>query len=309
MLHKKVNKPIIWIALWSWSARGLSHIWILKALNQIWINPDIVCGTSIGSVIWASYVNWNLDKLEQWFWKLTKYEIFKFFNIGFKTSNLIDKNKLKCFFNNYIGKENQNIEKLPKKFWCIATCFDSWKEIDFIKWNLYNSIISSISLPGLFTPYYYNNKLLIDWWVVNPVPVSLCKKLWADIVIAVDLNSMLVSQNKIKNNNTEPLNKDFFKNNIFNNVKKTLKIENKNNNKIEIPSMFKTLWKTIDIMQYKITNNKLIEDTPDFILQPNVSHIWVIDFYKSQESIDMWFKCVINSKIQLQKLINKKNIK
>jgi len=38
-----MKKPIIWLALWSWSARGLAHIWIIKALNEIWIKPDIVC--------------------------------------------------------------------------------------------------------------------------------------------------------------------------------------------------------------------------------------------------------------------------
>ena len=51
---------------------------------------------------------------------------------------------------------------------------------------------ASIALPGLFPPVSRDGRLLVDGGLVNPVPVSLCRALGADIVIAVDLGSDIV---------------------------------------------------------------------------------------------------------------------
>jgi len=275
-------------------------------LEEIWIKPDVVCWTSIWSIIGASYVNWNLIKLEKWFKKLTKYQILKFFNINLIEWNFVDREKLKIFFNDYIWDETQKIEKLSKKYWAIATSFNSWEEVEFLKWNLYNAIFSSIALPWLFSPYNYKWEYMLDWWIVNPIPVSLCKKLWADIVIAVDLNASLMLNNKIKDDNEDILNliwdNDFFKK-IYN---KTEKYFNKNNKKEE-PNLFKTIFKTIDIMQFKITNDRLKNDKPDIVLRPELSSIWVLDFDKIDECMFEWIKCVKKSEAKINKIVNYKN--
>ncbi len=307
-----MKKPIIWIALGSWSARWLAHIWIIKALNEIWIKPDIVCWTSIWSIIGASYVNWNLDKLEKWFKKLSKYQILKFFNINLIEWNLLDRKKLKKFFNDYIWDETLKIEELWKKYWAIATSFNLWEEIEFLDWNLYDAIFSSISMPGLFTPYNYKWKYMLDWWIVNPVPVSLCKKLWADIIIAVDLNASLMSDNsKIEYNNEDILNliwdNDFLRK-IYNKTgeyfKKDAEIIDKQNDK---PNILKTFFNTIDIMQFKITNDRLEKDKPDIILRPMLSNVWVLDFDKIDECMYEWIRCVKKSEAKINKIVNYKN--
>ncbi len=304
-----MKKPVIWLALWSWSARWLAHIWIIKALDEMWIKPDIVCWTSIWSIIGASYVNWNLIKLEKWFKKLTKYQILKFININLVEWNFIDREKLKIFFNDYIWNETQKIEKLSKKYWAIATSFNSWEEVEFLEWNLYDAVFSSIALPWLFSPYFYKWDYMLDWWIVNPVPISLCKKLWADIVIAVDLNaSLMLDNNEIKDDNQDILNfiwdNEFFKK-IYN---RTEKYFNKNNKKEE-PNLFKTIFKTIDIMQFKITNDRLKNDKPDIVLRPELSSIWVLDFDKIDECMFEWIKCVKKSEAKINKIVNTNGIR
>ena len=303
-----MKKPIIWLALWSWSARWLAHIWIIKALEEKWIKPDIICWTSIWSMIWASYINWNLDKIEKWFSKLTKYQILKFLNINLMEWNLIDRNKIKVFFNNYIWYETQKIEELWKKYWTIATAYKWWEEVEFLEWNLYDAIFSSISMPGLFTPYDYKWKYMLDWWIVNPVPVSLCKKLWADIVIAVDLNASLMSDENDNSNNKEDIlnliwDNDFLKK-IYNKTEKYLKNKEKEDFQHNI---LKTFFKTINIMQFKITNNRLEKDKPDVVLRPMLFGVWVLDFDKLDKCKKEWVRCVKEKEKELENIIKLKN--
>jgi NTE family protein len=72
------KKPIVGFALGGGSSRGWAHIGIIHALSEIGIEPDIVCGCSIGSIVGASYLAGNLDSLEQWVCSLTQIEVAKF---------------------------------------------------------------------------------------------------------------------------------------------------------------------------------------------------------------------------------------
>jgi predicted acylesterase/phospholipase RssA len=69
------------------------------------------------------------------------------------------------------------------------------------------------------------------------------------------------------------------------------------------------LWKTIEIMQYKITIDRLKEDKPDIILKPNISNIWMLDFDKSKDAIQEWINCVRNNELNLKVLTSKKSLK
>ena len=301
--YMTIKKPIIWIALSSWSARGISHIWVLEGLKEIGIEPDIVCWTSMWSIVWAAYVNNNLEKLKKTFSSLSRYQVLKFFNVWLSKSSIIDREKFKQFFIESVCAEGQNIQDLPKKYWCVATSFDTGKEVSFLKDNLLKSIFSSSALPWLFAPYYYNDEFFIDGGVVNPVPVSLCKKLWADIVIAVDLNSILLAQKIEKLEKNHTLSNYFIKNNLLNKIKEKFNLNVSADNSIKYPSMMETSLKTIDIMQCRITKHRFVDDAADIILEPQVAQIWVLDFYKFKEAIDEWKKTVEKNKEKILKCI------
>lgn len=79
----------IGLALGSGASRGWSHIGIIKALKEIGVEPDIVCGCSVGALVGASYCAGNLDKLEGWFKKLSKIEVAKFFELNWSLNGFV----------------------------------------------------------------------------------------------------------------------------------------------------------------------------------------------------------------------------
>ncbi len=183
------------------------------------------------------------------------------------------------------------------------------EEVSFLKGNVFDAIFSSISMPWIFAPYNKNNNWMIDWWITNPVPVSLCKQLWADIVIAVNLNSDKLKKNISKKPSSSLIENNSFLKRLKNNVKEYVNTEifsnnmGKQKNLKKPPNFINNLFDTIDIMQYNITNMKLEKDKPDIILNPKLWHIGLLDIDKAKETIQEWKNCVIRNKEKIQKLI------
>ncbi|MBU2825334.1 patatin, partial [Acidithiobacillus ferrooxidans] len=100
----------IGLALGSGAARGWAHIGVINALNDQGIVPDIVCGTSIGALVGASYVSNNLEKLEKWVCSLTKFETAKFFAINMSLNGFVNKERLHYFLNKYVADDDSKIE-------------------------------------------------------------------------------------------------------------------------------------------------------------------------------------------------------
>ncbi|MFR4119345.1 MAG: patatin-like phospholipase family protein [Bilophila wadsworthia] len=88
----------IGLALGSGSARGWSHIGIIEALAELDIHPEIVCGTSIGSIVGAAYATGNLGRLKQRVCALTKLNTASYFNFSMSIDGFVNKEKLRAFF-------------------------------------------------------------------------------------------------------------------------------------------------------------------------------------------------------------------
>ena len=104
--------PKLGLALGSGASRGWSHIGVIKALLREGIEPDIVCGTSVGAIIGGSYVADNLDNLERWVLSSTRTDVLRFFNIKLSQSGFVDTERLSWFLHNYVAAEDQRIEDL-----------------------------------------------------------------------------------------------------------------------------------------------------------------------------------------------------
>jgi len=112
--------PKIGLALGSGASRGWSHIGVIKALMREGIQPDIICGTSVGAIIGGSYVAGNLDKLERWVLGSTRRDVLRFFNIGFSQSGFVDTKRLRWFLHTYVASEDQRIEAMPIKYAAVS---------------------------------------------------------------------------------------------------------------------------------------------------------------------------------------------
>ena len=287
----------IGLALGSGSSRGWAHIGIIKALADLGIVPDIVCGTSIGAVVGASYLSNNLDNLEEWACSLTKFEMAKFFEINMSLNGFIDTHRLHYFLNKYVAADNATIEEFSKQYAAVATDLETGKEIWLMKGSVLEAVWSSVSLPGLFPAIKTNDRWLVDGGLVNPVPVSTCRALGADIVIAVDLNGDIVGKHFKKT--LSPKKKLGVISKINNLVREyTPSIFDTDENNESPPGLFDAIASSINITQDRITKSRMGEDPPDILLSPKLSYIKPLEFYRAREA-----KCVKNNMKDLNAIL------
>ena len=185
-----MNKPRIGLALGSGATRGWSHIGVIRALAEAGIDPDIICGSPIGSLVGAAYVTGRLDVLEGWVNKLTWREVASLLDLRFSGGGLVKGARFSAFLSELY--EDTQVENLAKRFVAIATDFDSGREIWLKKGSLADAVRASLAFSGLFMPAKINGRWLMDGGLVNPVPVSACRAFGADVVIAVNLNGDLL---------------------------------------------------------------------------------------------------------------------
>ena len=275
----------IGLALGSGSARGWAHIGVIKALSDQKIVPDIICGTSIGALVGASYAFNNLNKLEDWVCSLTKLETAKFFELNPSLKGFVNTERLHNFLNKYVASDTEEIESCSKKFAAVSTDLESGREFWLTKGPVLEAVRSSISLPGLFPTKKNHDKWLIDGGLVNPVPVSACRALGADIVIAVNLNGDIVGKHFHKR--IKPLKKD---NGLVDKITDkvsdyTTSIFSEKKLKDQPPNLFEVIASSINITQDRITRSRMAGDPPDILLNPKLSHIGLLEFYRAEETI------------------------
>lgn len=284
----------IGLALGSGSSRGWSHIGVINALTEQGIVPDIICGTSIGSLVGASYVSNNLDKLEEWARSLTKFEMARFFDINTSFNGFVDTERLHHFLNKVVADDEAEIEALDKCYASIATDLETGREIWLTEGSVLEAVWSSISLPGLFPAIRNNNKWLVDGGLVNPVPVSVCRAMGADIVIAVNLNGDIVGKHfqKSKQVVKKPPNSGVVSKitdivaEYTSSVFSTGKVEE------EPPNLFEAIASSVNITQDRITRSRMAGDPPDVLLSPKLSQIGLLEFYRADEAIAEGRDCV-----------------
>src|SRR5689334_11397214 len=119
--------PRIGLALGSGSARGWSHIGVIEALAEAGIEPDIVCGTSIGALVGAAYVAGRLTELRQWAEKATWREIVALMDVRLSGGGVVDGKEVVAWLG-ALGVE-QPIESYPKQYAAIATDLVSGREV------------------------------------------------------------------------------------------------------------------------------------------------------------------------------------
>jgi NTE family protein len=292
----KDNKPKIGLALGSGSARGWSHIGVIRALATLGIKPDIVTGCSIGSLVGAAYAKGELDKLEDFVRQLDWQKIVDLMDISFLGGGFLKGDKLFEYIRTQT--DDINIEDLPVPYAAVATDFDTGREVWLQSGSLLDAVRASIALPGLFTPAKLEKRWYVDGGLVNPVPVSLCRAMGADIVIAVNLNGELVGkhrrqrENEItrareKESNAEIALWDRLSAPVKQNIRSTKDawLEKLQGNIRDMPGMFEVMAGSINIMQDRITRGRMAGDPPDVMLTPRLAHIGMLEFDRAEEVI------------------------
>lgn len=288
-INSKLN---IGLALGSGSSRGWSHIGIIRALADLGIEPNIICGTSIGALIGASYMSNNIEHLKEWACSLTKLGTAKYFKINTSLNGIVNTEKFHRFLNDYVVNDETIIEDFTKKYATVTTELETGREVWLTKGSMIEAVWASISLPGLFPAIKNNNKWLIDGGLVNPVPVSVCRALGADVVIAANLNGGIVGRYSEKTKKRSKQDKggtsrisDFVR-------EYTGSVLSIPKNPDQPPSLFNAIAGSITIAQDRITRSRMVGDPPDILLSPKLSHIGLLEFYRAKEAIREGEQCV-----------------
>ena len=281
------SKPTIGLALGSGASRGWSHIGVIKALLSEGIEPDFVCGTSVGAIIGASYVAGNLKKLEDWVLGSTRSDVLRFFGLGFSQTGFVDTDRLSWFLHNYVAAEDQRIEDMPKKYAAVSTDLDTGREVWFTKEGVADAVRASMALPGLFPAVRNDQRWLVDGGLVNPVPVTPCRALGADIVIAVNLNSGVIGKRNHATLESIPAERR----GVLSSFKKQAKeysssIFPNSVEKDEAPGLFYAIANAVNIVQDRITRSRLAGDPADILISPRLPHIGMLEFHRAAEAIE-----------------------
>lgn len=301
-MNEKTSKLRTGLALGSGASRGWSHIGVIKALRAEGIEPDVICGTSVGAIIGASYLAGNMQKLEDWVLASTRSDVLRFFEVKLPQSGVVDTRRLNWFLHNYVAGDEQAIERLDRKFAAVATDLETGREIWLTEGGLADAVRASMAMPGLFPAVRVDDHWLVDGGLVNPVPVSVCHALGADVVIGVNLNSGIIGKRsdipeKDSGKHQSRDSESDHEKGLLRSFKQQA-IEYSNNifpsrdPKDEAPGLFYAIANSINIFQDRITRSRLAGDPADVLLSPRVSQIGMLEFHRADEAIREGERCV-----------------
>jgi NTE family protein len=245
------------LALGGGGARGLAHIAVLEALDEIGRRPAAIAGTSVGALIGAAYAAGMSGKeIRRFVIRLAhdRAEVFRrliatragtfanLVSLGFGSATLVDAEK---FCEQFLP------EKVPHDFGeleipliIIATDLYRREQAVFSSGALKPALAASIALPAVMRPVVLADRILIDGGATNPLPFEELRGR-ADVVVAVDISGAPTDQRR------------------------------------DIPNPLECMLATVLVMANAITSEKVKRGAPDLIVRPNVGAFRALDFLQA----------------------------
>lgn len=221
----QTKKPKIGLVLSGGGAKGIAHVRVLQVLDSLGIVPDYIAGTSMGSVVGAlyaaGYTGHQIDSIT----KVIAWDKMFSNSLTFDEINIEEKDE----FGRYIYElplkgltpqfplgvvEGQQIEellaslffpvntitdfnKLPTPFLCVAADIVKGEPVILRKGSLAAAVRASMSIPTVFSPVRIDGRLLVDGGVYMNLPVTYCRDMGADYIIAVDVGGGLYKEEEL----------------------------------------------------------------------------------------------------------------
>ena len=174
------------LALGSGGARGVAHVGLLKALEEQGIKPDYISGCSMGAVVGGVYASGvSAEGMHGIVKRLKRRDIVSINPAALTQMSLLRSGKVRELLCEHLAVKN--IEDFPIEFSCVATDVLSGKMHVFDRGDAALAIQASSTIPAVFRPVKYEDKLLVDGGCTCRVPFKAVKEMGADIVIAMDV--------------------------------------------------------------------------------------------------------------------------
>jgi NTE family protein len=221
-------RPKIGLVLSGGGARGLTHIGVLKVLHEMRVPIDYIAGTSMGAIVGGLYasgmspdemqkqlgaVSWptllsdSPERTDVGFRRKEELAAFPLsFEIGYRDGEFLwfkgalSGSNLELYLHELTRKVDsvEDFDKLPIPYRAVATNMVTGKEVIFASGRLYQAMRASMSVPGMFAPVEIDGRILGDGGLVNNLPVDLVRAMGADIVIAVNIGTPLMSRDQLQ---------------------------------------------------------------------------------------------------------------
>ena len=282
------RKPRIGLALGSGASRGWAHIGAIRALEERGVKPDIICGTSIGALVGAFYAANELDQLEKWVTSLAWTTVLRLMDITWRGGLIRGERLFTLFRTNF---PDRDISELAIPYGAVATELASGREIWLREGKVLDAARASCAMPGLFTPVVRNDSVLVDGGLVNPVPVSMCRALGADLVIAVDLSwgKLGPYRQRSRSRGDEVVAVPAEVPGWLGRVKTGWLGRNpkgvKKTEGLAIPSIFEVFTTALDIVEMKVARSRLAGEPADVLLTPLLPDFRTMEFHRAAEAI------------------------
>lgn len=274
----------IGIALGGGGARGWAHIGALRTLEKAGLRPSIVAGTSIGAIVGGAWAAGRLDDLETFALSLDRKAVWKLtdLNLG-KGGGLVMGDRIAQALTETLGEHN--IEQLATRYTAVATSLNGGHEVWLDRGDLVKAMRASYALPGIFVPQIIEGRPLIDGGIANPVPVSACRAMGAEVVIAIPLPASQSPQQRLQEfrpADTDPAWKKalaaireperFVARQLFGDEPGALTTAS-----VSVTAL--------NILLDRMTRVRLASDPPDITVHSEIGKIALLEFDKAKEAI------------------------
>jgi NTE family protein len=292
----------IGLTLGSGAAKGWAHIGIIRALEEMGVQIDLVAGCSIGAYVGAAYCSGKLDALETWANALTDWQSFSMIGFGINKGSLASGQKIFTSFAEEFSVAE--FSQLSKPLGVVATDIHGGKEVRFVEGSVETAIRASCAIPALFPPVFHENRWLVDGAVVNPVPINLCHQMGADFVIAVNLGAHIRTpyHTQISIQQAAQQGSEKEDANLPQRIQRWLNVSGEHSEKQDkpaSPSLLHNMSNAMDILQNRVTRASLSAEPPELLIEPHLNNYGIMDFAKAPELIQQGYDTVQRIKEQI----------
>jgi NTE family protein len=175
------------LVLGSGGARGLTHIGVIRCLEEHGYEIGYIAGSSIGALVGGIYAAGKLDTYTEWVCELQRRDVVRLLDWSFQRGAILSGDRIISVLRKLIGEHN--IEDLPIGFTAVATEINDHREVWLNRGSLFDAIRASIAMPLVFAPVKKDEMMLVDGGLINPVPIAPTLNDNAAWTFAVDLNA------------------------------------------------------------------------------------------------------------------------
>ncbi len=179
--------PKIGLALGGGAARGFAHIGVIQVLEEAGIKPDLVVGTSAGSLVAAIYASGKTGAQLQTVAETMEEAALTDWTLPFLSRGMLRGEALARYVSSQVG--GKTIESFPMPLGIVATDLHSGQGVLFMRGDTATAVRASSAVPAVFQPVKIGTREYVDGGLVSPVPVRYARQMGAEVVIAVDISA------------------------------------------------------------------------------------------------------------------------